>query len=244
MRDQDRNREVYAEKGGIDFSDNSWNGFSPTVLFFEEVKRRELVKSLHLSGILYADMRKIRILEIGCGWGHTLRMFVDLGALPGNCFGVDLNKHFIEKAREINPGMHFNTADASALEFDTRSFDIVCQFYALSSILDQNVRKKITAEMIRVIKKDGFIIWEDAASRRDVFYYKKEGRKILRYQGIPKCEIQSLFPGTMLKTRKTSLSNLISYGLRGTGGYSWCIAEMFNAFPVFRRSLHCIIRIL
>jgi ubiquinone/menaquinone biosynthesis C-methylase UbiE len=73
---------------------------------------------------------RLRLLEIACGTGILTRRLVE--ALPDAAIvATDLNESMIDYARAAvsAPGVAWQQADAQALEFDDRSFDlVVCQF--------------------------------------------------------------------------------------------------------------------
>ncbi len=102
-----------------------------------------------------------KIADIGCGTGNWLLEFVQWGARPENLFGVDLNAARIEQARGKLFGARFEAGDASRLSLESGSFDLVCQFTAFSSVLDDCVRRSMASEMLRVLNPNGAIIWYD-----------------------------------------------------------------------------------
>ncbi|MDD5439940.1 MAG: class I SAM-dependent methyltransferase [Candidatus Omnitrophica bacterium] len=152
--------------------------------------------------------------------------------------------------------MNFVQADAGKLPFGDGSFDIVLQAYTFSSILDDDMKHLIAGEMMRVVKKEGLVIWEDACSAKDVFY-DEEMR--VRFKGIPAAEIKGLFPGCVIDMRKTSLKPRILDGLHYftwggiakkigfkkaayTWRYPWAAAEILSTFGFCLRSLHAVIK--
>jgi ubiquinone/menaquinone biosynthesis C-methylase UbiE len=64
------------------------------------------------------------LLEIGCSSGFYSEV-VDIAGLPINYSGCDYSDAFIRLAKEMHPSIDFSVADATALHYKDRSFDIV-----------------------------------------------------------------------------------------------------------------------
>ncbi|MEP6953448.1 MAG: class I SAM-dependent methyltransferase [Solirubrobacteraceae bacterium] len=99
------------------------------------------------------------ILEVGCGSGYFLHRLREYGAARAT--GLDLMDRRIEDARIRYPTLEFVVGDAAALPWPDLSFDLVTQFTCLSSILDQDMRRAVAAEMWRVCRPGGAILSYD-----------------------------------------------------------------------------------
>jgi ubiquinone/menaquinone biosynthesis C-methylase UbiE len=64
------------------------------------------------------------LLEIGCSSGFYSEV-VDIAGLPINYSGCDYSDAFIRLAKEKHPSIDFSVADATALHYKNRSFDVV-----------------------------------------------------------------------------------------------------------------------
>src|SRR5437867_12293533 len=51
--------------------------------------------------------------------------------------------------------------NAAQLAFPEATFDLVCQSMVFTSILDHGMKQQIAAEMLRVVKIEGLILWYD-----------------------------------------------------------------------------------
>jgi ubiquinone/menaquinone biosynthesis C-methylase UbiE len=109
-----------------------------------------------------ATLWEQRILDVGCGNGYLLHRLMEMGAYPRRCIGIDLHADRLAQGRE-RARSPLLLADATSLPFPAANFDIVTQNTMLSSVLDPQLRGAIAAEMRRVLKPDGLIIWYDFA---------------------------------------------------------------------------------
>jgi ubiquinone/menaquinone biosynthesis C-methylase UbiE len=119
-------------------------------------KTRELLERIHLW-----PPASVKILDVGCGTGGELARFRKWGADPSDLIGVDLLPERIEIARRSHPDIAFLCADASALELRDATFDLVLCLTLFTSILDPTMRAAISAEIDRVLKPQGRVLWYD-----------------------------------------------------------------------------------
>jgi SAM-dependent methyltransferase len=139
-----------------------------------------------------------KILEVGCGTGKWLRDLVAWGADPELLFGVELLEASVARARRLCPGtVTIECGSAASLSFPAQSFDIVLQATMFTSVLDGVMRQAIAAEMLRVLRPGGLIIWYD-------FFFKNPRHSYVR--PVTRAEIQTLFPGCSLDLRRVSLA--------------------------------------
>ena len=111
------------------------------------------IHRFHLSGL--------KILDVGCGDGRVLRSFLDMGASAKDLRGVDVHAKAIERARLISPELDIRVSNGIDLEFPDGSFDVVTQFVVFSSIFSSDLRVRLAAEILRVVKSGGYILWWD-----------------------------------------------------------------------------------
>ncbi len=128
----------------------------------------------------------LRILDVGCGEGTQLRQLVQWGASPGSLAGIDLREGAVERARALGPAMDLRVGSAESLPWPDASFDLVCQQTVFTSILDGGMRRRVAAEMARVLKPGGAVLWYD-------FVYDNPRNADVRR--VPPGEVRALFPG-------------------------------------------------
>lgn len=108
--------------------------------------------------------RPLRILDVGCGTGRTLAQLGE--ALPDHrYFGVDLSPHYLALARkELSERMEvtLTAENAEALPFRDGWFDAVTSVYLFHE-LPRPTRRKVLAEMARVLRPGGLLVLEDSA---------------------------------------------------------------------------------
>jgi len=105
------------------------------------------------------DRSSSRILDVGCGSASLLIDLVKYGFNQKNLYGVDIRQ--IDKAKLRFPLLNLFTQDATNLSFDNNYFDLVFESTLFISLTDSNMSSKIAQEMIRVTKKNGYIVLID-----------------------------------------------------------------------------------
>jgi SAM-dependent methyltransferase len=167
---------------------------NPANLFTYQSRQRALVGLLNRHGAYPLASR--RILEVGCGAGRVLLDLVQLGAVPGRVFGIDLLTARLAEARAVLPHVGVAAADGQRLPFAERTFDLVFAFTAFSSILDDAVRAHMAAEVTRVLAPGGAVVWYD--------FWLNPGNRETR--GIGRAEVRRLFPALTAHFRRVTLA--------------------------------------
>ena len=106
-----------------------------------------------LQGILENDPEKY-ILDVGCGIGGSAEIIKNYYSNV-KVVGVDIDKNIINKAISRNSNINFVCANAEQLPFDSEQFHC-CMARMLLDIC--NKCDRILDEMVRVLKKDGFLV--------------------------------------------------------------------------------------
>jgi SAM-dependent methyltransferase len=101
-----------------------------------------------------AGRPRARILDVGCGTGHNLGLLARHGA----AFGLDLNEHGLQHAREA--GRPLMRADSARLPFADGTFDLVTSFDVMQCIPTD---REAVREMARVAKPGGVVVASMAA---------------------------------------------------------------------------------
>lgn len=108
----------------------------------------------------------LRVLEVGVGHGHELAKLAQLGIAQSRMQGVDLMPGRLQRAGHLYPGLGLSQQDARRLAFAEGSFDLVMQFTCLMHAPDREAQRTMAAELARVLKPGGLLIWWDIAPVR------------------------------------------------------------------------------
>ncbi|HTS38100.1 MAG TPA: class I SAM-dependent methyltransferase [Candidatus Solibacter sp.] len=139
----------------------------------------------------------LRILDVGCGRGETMRQLLEYGANPKLVSGIDLLEENINDARRLAPHIHAICGSACKLPFPDECFNLVIQFMLFTSVLDDGVKSLIAAELNRVLIPGGRILWYD---------FTFDNPKNPNVHGITKSEIKELFPEFEMRAKRITLA--------------------------------------
>jgi ubiquinone/menaquinone biosynthesis C-methylase UbiE len=196
-----RIKEAYARRDSLGKS-RLYSYLSPAALFLGHQRERAIVRTLKESGLEYLAEKKI--LDVGCGNGGVLRDFMRYGATPENCCGIDLLPDRIDAAKNLSPNLSFCCGNAETLPYESGYFDIVISFTLFTSVLDAGMRLAIVAEMLRVLKPGGIVLWYD-------YHVNNPSNPDVR--GVTKKEIFSLFHSCEIRLKRTTLAPPIARAL-------------------------------
>lgn len=121
-------------------------------------KRRILLHNL-----LYYDIEKCDILELGCGAGTTAYFLSGMYGLRVNYTGVDISKKFIKIANALGLNA-LHTKEADSLPFNDNSFDVLFVFDVLEHIPIED-RQKTYKELYRVLKNKAIVFMNNPLSK-------------------------------------------------------------------------------
>ncbi len=179
-----RLRQVYREYTARGFARSKWstaNQGNQAIRIEREARTRAL---LQRSG--FFPLTRQRILDVGCGTGEQLGLFLDWGAKPENLFGIDLLPDRIRDAQERFPEITFQIANAESVPFADASFDLVAVSVVFTSILDRQMAANVAGEVSRILTPGGAVLWYD---------FRMNNPFNQHVRGVSRKHIQSLFPG-------------------------------------------------
>lgn len=159
-----------------DLTQMTMNGYD---LAAEEFSRSRPHFWGELAYLLEYAKPKMRILDLGCGNG---RLYDALNKQTPDIdyTGVDNSKNLLEIASTRYPDATFLAADARALPFPDKSFDVIYSFAVLHHIQSKREQLAFLSEAIRVLKHDGVLIvttWKLNGSKyfwRKLSYFAKQ----------------------------------------------------------------------
>ena len=127
-------------------------------VFFQQIAtHRSFIKSLSKINL---DLSS-KILDVGCGSASNLMDFVKYGFDQNKLYGVDINNERIDKGKLNYPLLKLSNQDATKLNFEDNFFDLVFESTMFVQVTDCEMSSRISKEMVRVTKKNGFIILID-----------------------------------------------------------------------------------
>lgn len=177
----ERIRSIYEGRGGEAdpfWSYDNWGQLIPEIQFGEGQFRDLLIEQLRESGVNTHNAGSLAAIELGCGWGRNLQLFVELGASPQKVVGVDLIQKFITYGKKQNPALNIAVGDATHTPFEDNSFDIVLLHTVLSAVFDRNVQTSLLDEASRLIKPGGQILIYDIDDRYPIGRTSFAGREV------------------------------------------------------------------
>lgn len=168
--------------------------FDPANLRFVQQRERATLALLRWAGL--EPLAGRRTLDVGCGSGGELVGFVRWGAWPTRLHGVDLLLDRLGAARRRLPHARWLCATGERLPFADATFDLVTQLTVFTSVLDAERRARIAAEMRRVLRPDGAILWYDFRLPNP---FNRDVRPVTR------AELRRLFPGWRCAAHRLTL---------------------------------------
>ena len=100
------------------------------------------------------DPGRLRALDVGCGIGVTDRF---LAGRFGELHGVDIAADAVEKAREANPSVHYESYDGGALPFPDDAVDVAFTICVVHHVPTDDW-PVFASEMKRVVRPGGLVV--------------------------------------------------------------------------------------
>jgi ubiquinone/menaquinone biosynthesis C-methylase UbiE len=161
-----------------------YSPFAPGELYMLQRREEQTLRLLARHG--RTDLKSFKILEVGCGRGARLLDWCRWGAIPSSLYGIDLMEPFIREGLSLLPSSNLVVGTGDRLPYRDHSFQIVAQLTVFTSILSEEVKRSVAAEMCRVTAPGGLIVWYD-------FRYPNPRNPDVRAIGLR--ELRRLFPG-------------------------------------------------
>lgn len=208
MDESERIQRRYEERDASAALTGFWSLGNPVVLHAAQERERRVLAALAAHAI---DLRALRVLDVGCGLGLEFPNYLRWGTAAENMIGIDLSHARLAHATR-RFGVPVVQASGAALPFADASFDLVVQNVVFSSIVDDAMRRTAAAEMLRVLRPRGHVLWYDA--------FRSRGRDP-HFRSVPRAEVRELFAGVDWSfTTLTSDMGVTVRAQRWLGGWS------------------------
>ncbi|HWB81190.1 MAG TPA: class I SAM-dependent methyltransferase [Nannocystaceae bacterium] len=131
-----------------------------------DIMRRQVIAPI--VEVARSQSRPLQVLDVACGTGRTLAQIHR--ALPdARLTAVDLSPFYLQLARETlgrDPQARFVPTNAESLPFPDNSFDAAVSVFLFHE-LPRASRRKVWAEMARVVRPGGRVVVLDSVQRSD-----------------------------------------------------------------------------
>jgi ribosomal protein S18 acetylase RimI-like enzyme/ubiquinone/menaquinone biosynthesis C-methylase UbiE len=227
LQELSRIRHEYERRGRDNRLVGLYDSLDAGQLFLAQGRERALLDVLRTEG--FTSLDTVRLLDVGCGTGSDLAKFHAYGMGRSSLVGLDLLADRVVAARLRYPYLQLLQGEGSHLPFASGTFDILLQSTVFSSVLDPELRESIAADMLRVLKPNGLIIWYD--------FWLNPTNSATR--GLRAWEIRKLFPDCRIRLRTVTLAPPIA---RRVARWAWFGAQALETLPFLRTHLCAAIR--
>ena len=176
--------------------DPRYNMLNPAMWLNVQERQRVLIRML--DRYCPKPLQEASLLEIGCGAGGNLLDLIRLGFNPQNLVANELLPDRVALARRNLPSScHVLSGDALAVDFMSKSFDIIYQSMVFTSLLDFQFRQELAQKIWQLLRPDGAILWYD-------FVYNNPSNKDVR--GVSLRRVKLLFPEGIIQYKRLTLA--------------------------------------
>lgn len=130
-----------------------------------------------------------KILEIGCSYGSLLFNLYDDGYKDVQ--GIDIDEEFVKCGKKTYKSIadKINLYNGVKIPFDDETFDVVLMFDVIEHI--PRVHLFIKNEISRVLKKDGFFIFQTPNKYPNIIWQMVNQRSFVKWRTSEHCSLQT-----------------------------------------------------
>ncbi|NEE03943.1 class I SAM-dependent methyltransferase [Phytoactinopolyspora halotolerans] len=133
-----------------------WDGVGATKTFTHPVNHAWLAEL----------NRDARILDYGCGYGRVMAELSEHGFTDVR--GVDPSPALIDRGRRSRPDLRFDVMERPpALAYEAASFDVILLFAVLTCVPEDDARRALIDEVVRVLRPGGLLYVSDVPLQDD-----------------------------------------------------------------------------
>ena len=212
----DRLKNVYKDRESIN---TRYNPVLPENYYIVSSREKIFIKSLLNN--FGTDFSDLKVLDLGFGAGNDIFTLIKAGFKTENISGVEVIEERFNRLKNILPETSLKLNTGFNIPFPDNSFDLIVQSTVFSSILNQNSRKELADEMIRVLKPGGKIFFYDLK------YPNPWNKNVLK---IDHKELDILFSSHHRESISVTLNPVI---VRKIAKHSIILCEILEQIPVF-----------
>jgi SAM-dependent methyltransferase len=143
-------------------------------------------------------LAELRAVEVGCGAGGNLLELIQLGFEPAHLQGLELLPERLARARERLPAaVTLHGGDATVAPIAPGSQDLVLAATVFSSILDDDLQRRLAQAMWSWLRPGGAVLWYD---------FTMNNPRNPDVRGVPLSRVRALFPGATIDARRVTLA--------------------------------------
>ncbi len=204
-------------------SSDRYAPWQPSCQFMLDRRNRRAAAMLHRLGVFPTPGDQC--LEVGFGSLGWLSELIGWGVSESDLHGLELDPARAVQARRILPVADLRAGDAVELPWVDEMFQVAISSTLFTSILDQNVRRLVADEIVRVLAPGGALLWYD-------FAYDNPANPNVR--GIGRRELKQLFPTLHGKIKSITLAPPL---VRLLAPHWWTLATFLEGIPLLRTHL-------
>ena len=216
-RESGRIRDEYRRRGR-EVSVDRYAPWQPAEMLMRDQRKRVAARMLRLAGAFPGPQDAC--LEVGFGSLGWLGDLITWGAREQNLHGIELDQHRARQAQEALPIADLRVGNGVELPWDSNSFHLVIASTVFTSILDEDVRRLLAAEITRVIRPGGVLLWYDFAVNNP------NNRNVRR---VSRKELRQLFPELSGDVKSVGLAPPLA---RLIAPASWPAAVFLEGLPL------------
>ncbi len=204
-------------------SPDLYTPWQPAQVFLLSGRRRAGAVMLHEAGVF--PKAGDQCCEVGFGSLGWLGDLISWHVPESDLHGIELDPAQVARARQVLPLADLRVGDATALPWESNTFQLVIASTVFTSILEPEVRRMVADEITRVLAPGGaFLCYDFAVDNPRNRNVRKVSRK----------ELRQLFPHLKGKIRSVGLAPPLA---RLVAPRSWALAALLEAIPLLRTHL-------
>ncbi len=193
---------------------------SPSYLLMSQARERVSLRMLDRAGVF--PQPGTPCLEVGHGRLGALGTLLSWGVRASDLHGIEMDPRRSALAKAAIPGADLRVGDARSLPWADGTFGLVVTWTVFSSILDDEARRGVAAEIVRVLRPGGALLFYDLA------WNNPNNPKVRRLGGQ---ELDRLFTGLVGSTSSATLAPPLA---RFFAPRSWLVATALDSLPFLR----------